>query len=843
MGVAQLWKTLRDAGCVQDFAGATLDVPRDVDGKVVAVDASVWIMEASQQANLQGVIYGTNARIAKVVLERTLNWLRYGVVPILVLDGVPPEAKLGRLQQRHALLTGKPAAGWMPRKRSAETGWLAPCNRVITSLMHSLGLPVVQAPGEAEAMCAALNAAGLVDAVQTKDVDALLFGATTVYRSLHLQVTSQSQCQLSRCELAAWRDALGLATGGTLALRCVSVLVGGDYNVDGASNVGPAQALALVKTLLEGCQDDRHLPAALLAALAQGPDPEVLALKTCTGCKTCGHESGTKTRITRHGRNGCPGCGTEGQAGGGCLPKPEGAACQCAFHRREGERVAQRVLARAVATPDYVRCCSDALDAYTQQQQQAARASRQWSREQLRWQRRPDCAAIALQLSAFAELGWTYPVVRSKLRPLLVEWDVSQGPPPSPAGSTRPGWLHPIGEEGQDPQAGPLAWQPPPTRQGPGLGGVCGVEFSVASIQKAQGGKEGAAWRYVLQLKRVVGSGTAEDEELDNAWLAGEQPVQHERKPRTVGVPSSQAGAAAPEEDEDDDVFCQLPSQGFGLSQSQSSQAGCTAMRTNRGTAQSDQRAVRMSLVQKAWPQLVTEFEECQANKVAAAAAKAEAKEARLAAKASSQPKPAKPARKPRAGVKASQQCDQGASQQLSVRDFFKEVKTPPGATALGSGRAAGHGALAASRLMEEAGLLTQQQPTGWGEQQATTLGALWAVAPGCVGEDEGGGVEGGDRRDDDVGTQPDQERSSQDTWRYAGPRAAAAGVVAVGGATGGGSPAADSKEHGVAAGGRSSLAGFAAALELAVEFDWGSPALGLALLLVSIPRLRRSQV
>ncbi|GFH25168.1 uncharacterized protein HaLaN_23092, partial [Haematococcus lacustris] len=94
----------------------------------------------------------------------------------------------------------------------------------------------------------------------------------------------------------------------------------------------PAQALALVKTLLEGCQDDRHLPAALLAALAQGPDPEVLALKTCTGCKTCGHESGTKTRITRHGRSGCSGCGTEGQAGGGCLPKPEGAACQCAFH-------------------------------------------------------------------------------------------------------------------------------------------------------------------------------------------------------------------------------------------------------------------------------------------------------------------------------------------------------------------------------------------------------------------------------------------------------------------------------------------------------------------------------
>jgi hypothetical protein len=51
---------------------------------------------------------------------------------------------------------------------------------------------VVQAPGEGEAMCAALNAGGLVDACATFDGDVLLFGAHTVYHTLKLQVICSS---------------------------------------------------------------------------------------------------------------------------------------------------------------------------------------------------------------------------------------------------------------------------------------------------------------------------------------------------------------------------------------------------------------------------------------------------------------------------------------------------------------------------------------------------------------------------------------------------------------------------------------------------------------------------
>lgn len=47
---------------------------------------------------------------------------------------------------------------------------------------------MIQAPGEAEATAAALNAGGHADAVATPDGDALLFGARIVYKTIHLSV-------------------------------------------------------------------------------------------------------------------------------------------------------------------------------------------------------------------------------------------------------------------------------------------------------------------------------------------------------------------------------------------------------------------------------------------------------------------------------------------------------------------------------------------------------------------------------------------------------------------------------------------------------------------------------
>lgn len=62
------------------------------------------------------------------------------------------------------------------------------------------GLPVFYAPGEAEAVCAALSRAGCVDGCGSNDSDCLVYGAEAVYHTLKLSVRrfhfSPSSCCL-----------------------------------------------------------------------------------------------------------------------------------------------------------------------------------------------------------------------------------------------------------------------------------------------------------------------------------------------------------------------------------------------------------------------------------------------------------------------------------------------------------------------------------------------------------------------------------------------------------------------------------------------------------------------
>ena len=168
-------------------------------------------------------------------------------------------------------------------------------------------MPWVQAPGEGEAMAAALSAAGLVDGVQSRDADALLFGAPTVYKRLHLLVrcvevpvlhlaqqrmqhacvtirqATQSRArlcdllqlqadqprdsELAKCELAPIARAMGLNQGGALALRAAAVVAGGDYNVAGAEGVGHTLAVRAVTALLAGQKVRRGHDGAVILTL------------------------------------------------------------------------------------------------------------------------------------------------------------------------------------------------------------------------------------------------------------------------------------------------------------------------------------------------------------------------------------------------------------------------------------------------------------------------------------------------------------------------------------------------------------------------------------------------
>ncbi|KAF6837329.1 hypothetical protein CPLU01_03193 [Colletotrichum plurivorum] len=96
---------------------------------------------------------------------RVLRLLQHGILPLLVFDGDQrPENK-----QRS---TG----------RKSQQGNAGDSLRLLKRLLDALHVPRHQAPGEAEAECAALQSLGVVDAVWTEDGDALMFGCSVVVR-------------------------------------------------------------------------------------------------------------------------------------------------------------------------------------------------------------------------------------------------------------------------------------------------------------------------------------------------------------------------------------------------------------------------------------------------------------------------------------------------------------------------------------------------------------------------------------------------------------------------------------------------------------------------------------
>ncbi len=105
-------------------------------------------------------------------------------------------------------------------------------------LLRHLGMSVVEAPGEGEAQCAWLARRGVVDAVVTRDADALLYGAPVVVNNLAVKQKVAERLVLMD-ELAR----LGITHPQLVDL---AILVGTDFH-PGVPGIGPRTALKLLK--------------------------------------------------------------------------------------------------------------------------------------------------------------------------------------------------------------------------------------------------------------------------------------------------------------------------------------------------------------------------------------------------------------------------------------------------------------------------------------------------------------------------------------------------------------------------------------------------------------------
>ena len=97
-----------------------------------------------------------------------------------------------------------------------------------------------RAPGEAEAYCAWLDRAGLVDAVVSDDSDCFCYGAKTVLRNFS---TDPKNFSVTRCTAKRLREELGLSRQ---RLVVMALFLGSDYNPGGIKH-NRINALAMIK--------------------------------------------------------------------------------------------------------------------------------------------------------------------------------------------------------------------------------------------------------------------------------------------------------------------------------------------------------------------------------------------------------------------------------------------------------------------------------------------------------------------------------------------------------------------------------------------------------------------
>ncbi|XP_047483664.1 uncharacterized protein LOC125035366 [Penaeus chinensis] len=230
MGVKELWSLVSPTGELLPLTA--------LEGKAVAIDLSCWVVDC-QALNL-GHVARPHLRN---LFFRTMALLNNGVLPVFVLEGDAPIMKWNTINSRNqrnfhssANPTGKNLSV-KTGKRSRFKSVLKECRE----LLDLLGVPWVQASGEAEATCAALNYHNMVEGVISQDSDVFLYGGQTVFRNF---TANQSKATVEKFSMDQLEQHLKLTRGGLLLL---AILLGCDYFPAGVQGVGKDTAVRLLR--------------------------------------------------------------------------------------------------------------------------------------------------------------------------------------------------------------------------------------------------------------------------------------------------------------------------------------------------------------------------------------------------------------------------------------------------------------------------------------------------------------------------------------------------------------------------------------------------------------------
>ncbi|KAK4379347.1 hypothetical protein RND71_001209 [Anisodus tanguticus] len=319
MGVGgNFWDLLKPYGRAEGF-----DFLRN---KRVAVDLSYWIVQ--QETALKGHIRNPHIRLT---FFRTINlFSKFGAFLVFVKDGTASPLKSQARIARFFWASGIDSSSLPVAEGgiSIETNKaFQKCEKECVELLELLGVPVLKAKGEAEALCAQLNREGLVDACITSDSGAFLFGAKCVIKNMQPNSNEPFECY----HMSDIESGLGLRRDQLIA---ISLLVGNDHNLTGVPGIGLEKAVRFVKSFSDdeilyrlreiGGGDLRVFQPVVNLDSSSIPSSDESPRKTkARHCSFCGHPGSKKAHL----KFACEYCSSTSNEG--CIQKPLGFKCNC----------------------------------------------------------------------------------------------------------------------------------------------------------------------------------------------------------------------------------------------------------------------------------------------------------------------------------------------------------------------------------------------------------------------------------------------------------------------------------------------------------------------------------
>ncbi|XP_048506063.1 flap endonuclease GEN [Athalia rosae] len=268
----------------------------ELQGKTLAIDLSCWIVDTQTATEyvIQPKIYLRN------LYFRTMNLLLQDIRPVFVLEGKAPELKQKTIERRNDIQQLKRTGTIAVRKVAAKSS-RSRFNHVLKEceeMLSYMGIKCVRSYGEAEAMCAYLNADGIVDGCVSQDNDCFLYGGKTVYRNFNLSGTGSSAGSIDVYSMEKTEEMLNLDRDKMIAL---ALLCGCDYD-DGLNGVGKEAALKLFEYI-----GDENILDRLRSWKMDGKfDKMEAALANTKLCTSCGHDGNVRV----HTKTGCSTCCT-----------------------------------------------------------------------------------------------------------------------------------------------------------------------------------------------------------------------------------------------------------------------------------------------------------------------------------------------------------------------------------------------------------------------------------------------------------------------------------------------------------------------------------------------------